>query len=230
MEDKLDRYYTNVLSNVEKDKHTTVDSDDKSSGEENLDELLNELDRELDEDHEFLSAYRSERLQQISDHLKQVKKNVEDDGYGRLQCIDNEADAIQICTKTTMVVIHFELETFGKCQYMNEKLENLAKRYLTTRFIKVNVQTCPFLVNKLNIKVLPFVVGYKNGLEKVRYVGFSKLGNDPNGFDIRRLEQSLAHSGVIEDTFEIRKHSSVNTERFASTNHDRSESDSDLDI
>lgn len=86
------------------------------------------------------------------------------------------------------------------------------------------------MVNKLNIKVLPFVVGYKNGLEKVRYVGFSKLGNDPNGFDIRRLEQSLAHSGVIEDTFEIRKHSSVNTERFASTNHDRSESDSDLDI
>lgn len=79
MEDKLDRYYTNVLSNAEKDKHTTVDSDDKSSGEENLDELLNELDRELDEDHEFLSAYRSERLQQISDHLKQVKKNVEDD-------------------------------------------------------------------------------------------------------------------------------------------------------
>lgn len=181
MEDKLDRYYTNVLSNAEKDKHTTVDSDDKSSGEENLDELLNELDRELDEDHEFLSAYRSERLQQISDHLKQVKKNVEDDGYGRLQCIDNEADAIQICTKTTMVVIHFELETFGKCQYMNEKLENLAKRYLTTRFIKVNVQTCPFLVNKLNIKVLPFVVGYKNGLEKVRYVGFSKLGNDLMG-------------------------------------------------
>lgn len=56
MEDKLDRYYTNVLSNAEKDKHTTVDSDDKSSGEENLDELLNELDRELDEDHEFFEC------------------------------------------------------------------------------------------------------------------------------------------------------------------------------
>ena len=41
MEDKLDRYYTNVLSNAEKDKHTTVDSDDKSSGEENLSSIYN---------------------------------------------------------------------------------------------------------------------------------------------------------------------------------------------
>lgn len=230
MENKLDGYYASVLSNAENGTQTIVDCHDKSSDEENLDELLNELDKELDEDHEFLSTYRSERLQQISDHLKQVKKNVEDDGYGKLQCVDKETDAIQICTKTDMVVIHFELETFGKCQYMNEKLKNLARRYLTTRFIKVNVQACPFLVSKLNIKVLPFVVGYRNGLEKVRYVGFSKLGNDPNGFDIRRLEQSLAHSGVIEDTFKIRKHSSRNVGQFASANDSGNGSSSDLDI
>ncbi|CAI4038060.1 hypothetical protein SMKI_04G3990 [Saccharomyces mikatae IFO 1815] len=230
MQDKLDQYYASVLSNAENGTHATVDDHDESSDEEKLDELMNELDKELDEDHEFLSAYRSERLQELSDHLKQVKKNVEDDGYGNLQCIDNEADAIDICTKTNRVVIHFELETFGKCQYMNEKLKNLAIRHLTTRFIKVNVQTCPFLVNKLNIKVLPFVVGYKNGLEKVRYVGFSKLGNDPNGFDIRRLEQSLASSGVIQSTFQRRKWPSGHTRPFNSINDSGSETGSDLDI
>ncbi|EHN03105.1 Plp1p [Saccharomyces cerevisiae x Saccharomyces kudriavzevii VIN7] len=127
-----------------------------------------------------------------------------------------------------MVVIHFELETFAKCQYMNEKLGILARKYLTTRFIKVKVQTCPFLVNKLNIKVLPFVVGYKSGLEKVRYVGFSRLGNDPNGFDIRRLEESLALSGVIEDSFTTKKCSSENARSFFSRND--SGSGSDLDI
>ncbi|CAI4055611.1 hypothetical protein N7582_000384 [Saccharomyces uvarum] len=228
MQDKIDGYYANVLSNAGKDENTAGDDYDKTSDEENLEEILAELDKELDEDHEFLSAYRSERLQEISDHLKQVKKNVQDDGYGKLQYIDNEADAIKICTKTNMVVIHFELESFGKCQYMNEKLEILARRHLTTRFIKVNVGTCPFLVNKLNVKVLPFVLGYKNGLEKVRYVGFSRLGNDPNGFDIKRLEESLALAGVIEDDFETKKQSFGNTKSFAPRSD--SDSDSGLDI
>mgnify|MGYP001360892676 FL=1 len=64
-------------------------------------------------------------------------------------------------------------------------------------FLRTNVDQCPFLVSKLGIKVLPFVICYKNGQEVLRILGFSKLGNNPNSFPLDALVKLLRSKKVI---------------------------------
>ncbi|GCF01469.1 hypothetical protein ZYGM_001115 [Zygosaccharomyces mellis] len=157
-----------------------------------------ELDELLDGEDEFLVHYRERRVQEMSDHMKTVEKNVTQKEYGSLQRITDESALMQLASKSPSCVVHFGLDSFGKCKYMDEKLEILAERHLTTKFVRIEVEDCPFLVSKLKIKVLPFLVAYKNGKEVTRIVGFSKLGNDPNGFALESLEELLAQGKVVQ--------------------------------
>lgn len=167
---------------------TPIDSD-----ETGLDELMDEL-----EDDAFMVNYREKRMQQISDHLRLVKKNVREDGYGSLATVDDESTLMKKVAKADSAVIHFALDKFAKCQYMDGKLNELAQKHATTLFLRINVDNCPFLVSKLNIKVLPFVVCYTQGQEVLKIVGFSKLGNNPDHFPVSSLEALLTSKGVIK--------------------------------
>ncbi|CCE62393.1 hypothetical protein TPHA_0C02400 [Tetrapisispora phaffii CBS 4417] len=203
-----------------------------------IDELLEELELEdelnnnkNDEDAAFLNRYREQRMQDISDHLKKVEKNVLHEGYGKLEVITDEKKIIDLTTSNKRAVISFMIPSFRKCQYMNEKLDKLSKRHLTTKFVTITVENCPFLVHKLQIKVLPFVVGYKDGIEKLRIVGFSALGNDPNGFEIDSLEKLLYSKNIIETMKGISNN--INIKQIKKTIRDRhsdEDSDSGLDI
>ncbi|CCC68392.1 hypothetical protein NCAS_0B03080 [Naumovozyma castellii] len=216
MDRKIDAYEKRVLDG-------TRDQDDDS--DLSLEELLDELDEESDQ---FFSKYREQRMEEISDHLKKVSKNVNESGYGILVEVEKESELIRISKDLPKIVIHFGLDTFEKCRYMNERLETLARKYLDTKFVKVDVQKCPFLVQKLRIKVLPFVIGYCRGVESMRLVGFSQLGNDPNGFKIEMLEKVLLSSGVIKSF----SGTTLTKDRriLSSRSHDDEGSDSGLDI
>lgn len=48
--------------------------------------------------------------------------------------------------------------------------QSLAARHLGTRFIKVHVANVPFLVVKLEIKVLPCVITFVDGVTRDKYV------------------------------------------------------------
>lgn len=67
---------------------------------------------------------------------------------------------------------------------------------MNLKVLIIKAENAPFLVTKLKIKVLPFVVIYKNGKEIDRIVGFEKLGNDPNNISIETLEQFLYACGL----------------------------------
>ncbi|AQZ17304.1 PLP1 (YDR183W) [Zygosaccharomyces parabailii] len=162
--------------------------------EQDEEAILEEL---LDGEDEFLVHYREKRVQELSDHFKTVEKKVLQEGYGSLHSIDNESVLIKTAANNASTVVHFGLDTFKKCRYMNEKWELLAESHLTTKFVKIDVNNCPFLVSKLGIKVLPFVVAYRHGKETIRIVGFSKLGNDPNEFELESLEKLLSQVGVL---------------------------------
>ncbi|GAV47874.1 hypothetical protein ZYGR_0I01700 [Zygosaccharomyces rouxii] len=178
-----------------------------------------ELDELLDGEDDFLAHYRERRVQEMSDHMKTVEKNVTQKEYGSLQVVKDESALMQLASKSPRCVVHFGLDNFGKCKYMDEKLELLAERHLTTKFARIDVEDCPFLVSKLKIKVLPFLVAYKDGKEVTRIVGFSKLGNDPNGFAPESLEGLLAQVGILEPR-------SFNRPRH----EDHDDSGSDLDL
>lgn len=198
-----------------------------------LSEILDDLENDGNNDP-FLQLYREKRMQEISDHFKLVEKNVREKNYGRLQELDGESQLLSLSSKCPKLVVHFMVEKFSKCQYMNDKLEILARKYLTTKFVKISVENCPFLVEKLKIKVLPFLMGYKEGQERFRSIGFAKLGNDPNGFPTTKLENLLERAGLVslqpkhEDGTESRRTRESDGPQYA--RYSDSDAGSELDI
>lgn len=57
-------------------------------------------------------------------------------------------------------------------------LQKLAPKYFHTRFSRVFVENIPWLVEKLQIKVLPCVICFVQGVAKDRRVSCSYLGFD----------------------------------------------------
>ncbi|QLL31903.1 hypothetical protein HG536_0C00700 [Torulaspora globosa] len=183
--DKISSYERRIVQE-------TAGNGETDSSNAGLDELMDEL-----EDDDFMASYREKRMQQISDHLRLVEKNVKEEGYGSLLNTEDESMLIKRLTKADNAVVHFALDKFAKCQYMDRQLSELAQNHPTTIFLRIDVEKCPFLVSKLGIKVLPFVVCYKQGKEVLRIVGFSKLGNNPDHFSLSSLASLLRSKRVI---------------------------------
>jgi thioredoxin-like negative regulator of GroEL len=60
------------------------------------------------------------------------------------------------------------------------------------------VENAPFLVTKLNVKILPCVLVFIDGRSVDRIVGFEGLGYTPDTFTTKDLEARLLASGVIK--------------------------------
>lgn len=183
--DKVDSYRDRI---VRENKHGAPPDDDDLT----LDELMEEL-----EDDKFMASYREKRMQQVSDHLRSIEKNVRNEGYGSLKALEDESTLMKTVAKAPSAVVHFGLDKFPKCRYMDQKLSQVAEKHLETVFLKISVEQCPFLVSKLGIKVLPCVIGYRNGQEAVRILGFSKLGNSPESFPLEALVNLLQSKKVL---------------------------------
>lgn len=96
---------------------------------------------------------------------------------------------MDITTSEKYVVGHFYHKDFRRCKIMDTHLEvniegkgrsqtffqifpcvlqKLAEKYYDTRFIKIEVQNAPFLVEKLQVKVLPCVMAWVNGYAQTK--------------------------------------------------------------
>lgn len=63
-----------------------------------------------------------------------------------------------------------------------------------TLFLAVSPLKAPFLVAKMDVKVLPYLVCFVNGKVEDRLVGFEELGNTDQ-FRRDQLEDRLGKSG-----------------------------------
>lgn len=160
-----------------------------------LDGLIEEL--ENDDDDEFLSKYRDQRIEKLSEYIKEVKSNINSGMYGGVITFSEEDKLMKETAESDRIVLHFYLDSFSKCRVMDSKLQILAEKHLHTKFVRISVEDAPFLVHKLDIKVLPLLISYKSGTEVGRLVGFTKLGNGESDFPILKLEQWLNSIGVI---------------------------------
>lgn len=84
---------------------------------------------------------------------------------------------------------------------MDEHLRLLASRHYEVRFARVDVRYTPFVVEKLNIRVLPCVIGFKDGVGVERVLGFEGLGSGGKDgrdqFSSVVLEKRLLWKGVL---------------------------------
>ena len=77
---------------------------------------------------------------------------------------------------------------------MRLHFQNIAPRNNKTVFARILVEDAPFLVEKLQVKVLPCVVCFVDGASKDRLVGFEELGNK-DSFASTSLEFRLQQAG-----------------------------------
>lgn len=173
------------------------DSDDEA--------LFAELEQEDD------TGYRSQRIQQLNAELASQKTNrdVSNAGAGGAFVarsttyvpLENDQSVLDFTTETSRCVVHFGHADFSRCGVMDSRLEELAEQHHEVRFAKVDVRNAPFLVEKLGIRVLPCVIGFKDGVGIERVVGFEGLGvggfDGTEGFDVKVLERRLLKKGVL---------------------------------
>ena len=94
------------------------------------------------------------------------------------------------------VVVHFFKPDFHRCRIMDHHLDVLARTHLHARFVGVHVESAPFLVERLAVKILPCVMAFVDGVRKDRIVGFEGLGGD--GFRTVDLEARLVRARVLK--------------------------------
>jgi len=170
------------------------DLQDKVTDARDDDELLEELERAIDEDS-AMSGFREQMREHLKRELQSVRTMREED-HGTYIEIKVEKEVIQTSAKEKACVVHFFHQDFRRCQIMDKHIDTISKKHFRTRFFRVDVANVPWLVTKLKIQVLPCVMVFMDGNFKDRIVGFEELGNGDD-FDTVTLELRLAQSGVI---------------------------------
>eukprot|EP00467_Chlorarachnion_reptans_P003360 CAMPEP_0114513148 /NCGR_PEP_ID=MMETSP0109-20121206/15395_1 /TAXON_ID=29199 /ORGANISM="Chlorarachnion reptans, Strain CCCM449" /LENGTH=302 /DNA_ID=CAMNT_0001692961 /DNA_START=249 /DNA_END=1157 /DNA_ORIENTATION=+ len=151
-------------------------------------------DSDFDDDDDALAAIRRQRVNELK-----VKSKLNEEwlkrGHGKYTEIVEE-DFLPMVTKSKHVLCHFYHKDFERCKIMDKHLHVLARKHLCAHFLYINAEKCPFFVKKLQIRMLPTVICFVDGVAKDRVVGFSDLGNKDD-FETIVLERRLAESGCI---------------------------------
>jgi hypothetical protein len=98
--------------------------------------------------------------------------------------------------KSERVVAHFYRGTTPRCEIVDAHLEKLAVSHVETRFIKINAEKNPFLIERLNIIMMPTVVLIRDGHTDHSLCGFDELGGIDD-FSTEDLAYVLANYKII---------------------------------
>jgi hypothetical protein len=159
----------------------------KPAEEKDPDSLLDELENEDD------NAYRAQRLQQLQSEAKAAATSTKlDEVYVTLPDDDS---TLRFTTEHERAVVHFFHPDFARCATMDTHVREIASKHselgVDVAFGRVDVQNCPFLVEKLGIRVLPCLLGFAKGVVKGRTTGFE-------GVSWEGRESGVVVTGAVE--------------------------------
>lgn len=153
-------------------------------------------------DEDDFEKLREVRKRKMIAAQKKTQKNVLN-GHGRYMELSDQKEFFDACKASEQVVIHFYRPSTLRCQIVDRHLGELAQGHLETRFLKINAEKCPFLVEKLRIIMLPTILCVKNGKTEHSIIGFDELGGDDE-FPTSVLALVLSSYDVLKydkDTF-----------------------------
>ena len=161
--------------------------------EDQLDGQIEKLDNMGTDDLEKL---RENRLKAMKDKAKKQQELVTK-GHGAYREMPSQDDFFKEVKDTEFVVVHFFRPSTMRCNILDKHLNLLAPKHVETKFVKVNVEKFPFLVEKLKVRILPTIVPFVRGIVGEYLLGFEELGNRDD-FSTDMLEWKLGVLGVIE--------------------------------
>ena len=144
-----------------------------------LDEKEKKIDKQLAQletmDEDDFERLREKRKQQMVKHQEERKKN-ERNGHGRYMELSDQKEFFSAGQASKQVVCHFYRGATWRCQIVDRHLGDLAPAHLETRFVKIDAEKSPYLVEKLGIVMLPSILCIKDGKIAHTVVGFDEFG------------------------------------------------------
>lgn len=163
-----------------------------------------QLERQLDSEIERLDNMSVDDIDKIRENrLKEIKKQAQLKqewraiGHGEYSELADEKEFFEVSKKSKNIVCHFYRDSTERCKIVDMHLKILAPKHIEARFCKVNAEKCPFLTQRLRIKVIPSIALIKDSKTKDYIVGFTDLGNCDD-FSTEMLEWRIAQSGAID--------------------------------
>jgi len=158
-----------------------------------LDEKLKKIE-ELDEDD--FEALRQKRRQQLQKQVRQ-EQDWKQLGHGVYTEIADTKDFFQAAKRSPRMVVHFYRGVTPRCEIVDAHLHKLAPMHLETRFVKIDAEKNPFLVERLGIIILPTIVLIKDGKTEHSLRGFDEVGGTDD-FSTADLAYVMSTHGVLK--------------------------------
>lgn len=164
-----------------------------------LDEKEKALDRQVAQletmDEDDFELLREKRKQLMMRQQEERKKN-ERNGHGRYMELSDQKDFFTAGQASKQVVCHFYRSATWRCEIIDRHLGDLAPAHPETRFVKIDAEKSPYLVEKLGVIVLPSILCIKGGKVVHTIVGFDEFGgSDEFGADVAAYV--LSQHGIL---------------------------------
>lgn len=146
------------------------------------------------EDNE-LDQLRQKRLEDLKKSRKEQIENVTVRGHGQYTEVTQD-EFLPNVTASKQVVCHFYHKDFQRCKIIDMHLQLIARSHPETKFIYINAEKAPFFVERLNIRTLPTLLFFRDGINFERVLGFDGISNK-DSFQTSALARRLARSNMI---------------------------------
>lgn len=158
-------------------------------------QIDNEMKKMNELDDDDIEALRQKRLKAMQ-KAHAAKQEFIAKGHGGYDELPSEKDFFDKIKNCKRAVVHFYRPTTLRCEIFDKHLALLAPKHVETRFVKLNAEKCPFLCERLSIRVIPTLLLIVDGKTQEKVVGFDQLGGHDN-FSTEMLEWRLGVSKAI---------------------------------
>jgi len=149
---------------------------------------------DLDDDP-VLAQLQQKRLDELKSK-QNLEKQFHAQGHGEYREIVEDEFLKEVCGSKN-VIVHFYHPEFFRCKIIDKHMRILAPKHLACKFLTLNVEKAPFFVTKLQIKMLPTVIVFDDGIVNEQLVGLDDLGGKDD-FRTEVFEHWLSKTGCIK--------------------------------
>ncbi|EPY34424.1 Thioredoxin domain-containing protein [Strigomonas culicis] len=150
------------------------------------------VDDDDDEDMELL-ALRRARMQRMKMQTDQeaVWRGKQHGEYREIGQDDFFNIVVREKGGSDHVVVHFYHKDFESCKQLDYRLSQLARQLLYVRFVKIDAERSPFLVERLRVMTLPCCLLFKNDVCIDRILGFEGCVGEDGLLDPELLRERI---------------------------------------
>ncbi|KAJ1615728.1 thioredoxin-like protein [Pavlovales sp. CCMP2436] len=163
--------------------------------EKQLDSELDKMENLNEDDFARIRRGRIEQMKEAALEKEQWRRN----DHGTLTMVSDQKDFFDSCKKSKRLVCLFYRDANKWCDVLATHCQVLAEKHMECKFLKVNAEKSPFLVERLNVYMMPTLVCVKEGNVHVQLNGLDDI--DPTGkFETASLEFVLHGCGMLDET------------------------------